>query len=101
MVYMTWVAFQSKPWGDFLPSIWSELGPNRLHYGCDALLVTYGEEEMSLVEKQTPPSIDEFSNSLRKAQGWLAPMGDNLGFTVGLPQGVDILEMVGHVDQRR
>ena len=95
MVYMTWLAFQSKPWADFLPSIWGELGPNRLHYGCDALLVTYSEAEMSLVDQQTPPSIDEFSNSLQKAQGWLAPMGDNLGFTIGLPPGVDVLEIVG------
>ncbi len=95
MVYVTWIAFQTKPWAEFLPSLWNDLGPKRLHYGCNALIATFGEEGTSLIEEQNPPTTDEFCNSLRQARGWMTAMGDNLGFMVGLPAELNASELIG------
>jgi hypothetical protein len=82
---LLWTSVQPVRAAGWLRDIWGGIDSSVFHYPAEMLVAAYAEDPLAGVEWPAPLTLDGFVAILGQAIGWLAPLGDDFGFVVGLP----------------
>jgi hypothetical protein len=90
LLELFWSCLSESKSSAWTSQLWSTTESNLFHVGCSLIVAGFADVPKHARKAGSLQTLKDFGRALEEAWAWVTPLDGNIGFIVGLAQGVQI-----------